>query len=66
MPTGFGLSPTEARQGEAPKYIGVATEARREFRETTPVAPTEGATRTAVLDRCTETDARRESQYLVN
>jgi hypothetical protein len=35
-----GLSSTEASQGEAPKYIGIDTEARKEFCLTTPVAPT--------------------------
>ncbi len=41
--SGFGLSPTEARPGEAPNYNGVDTEARREFRLTTSVAPTDAS-----------------------
>jgi hypothetical protein len=40
------------------------TRARNDIGQTTSVAPTDAAQRHAILDRCTQTDARNELQYL--
>lgn len=58
-----GLSATAARPGEAPKFIRVHTEARSEIRETTSGAPADAAKRQPIFDRCTHTEARKESPY---
>ena len=55
-----GLSPTEARPGEAPKYIRVDTEARTEFCVTTSGAPTEVGNRHAIATELGKTDARND------
>lgn len=55
------LSRTEARPGETPKFILDHTEARSEFRQTTPVAPTGAANSAAIGSIYGHTDAYPES-----
>ena len=55
-----GLSDTAARPGEAPKYIGVHTEASFEIPETARVAPTGASKRQAITTKIGNTDARND------
>ncbi len=61
--SGFGLSPTEARPGKAPKYIDVDTEARSAIRQTTSSAPT-GAAKANFLRRVGRDDRMHEAKEL--
>jgi hypothetical protein len=56
---------SQSEHGRRSGGLRLSSYAGNDIGQTTSVAPTDASKRQAILDRCTETDARRESQYLV-